>query len=189
MYCRAFALDTYSSFNAILYSHHSNTFFFGSSGNGTVDLQWGSIGREFETNLPLTEPSANWGGSLPHTTGSIDYRTTLLRYPIIQNKTHSTALSWLLSSFASAPTLWSHWHLVVTRILNIGVTGGHDHTFRTNVLTQSIMIWYQDNMTTKGSWHTRYFFSYFSSKWQFTAGDFITLPTTIFLTSGNILHS
>ena len=123
--------------------------------------------------------------SPPLTTGSIDYSTTLLRYPIIQNKTHSNAL---LSSLASVPTLWSHWHLVVTRILNIGVTGGHDHTFRTNVLSQSSMVWYQDNMTTKGSWHTRYFFSYFSSKWQFTAGDFITHPTPIFLTSGNTLH-
>ena len=59
---------------------------------GTVGLQWESRGREFETNLPPTQPRAYWGANPAYLSppAKIAYSTTLLRYPIIQNKTDQT---------------------------------------------------------------------------------------------------
>ena len=59
---------------------------------GTVGLQWESRGREFETNLPPTQPRAYWGANPAYLSppAKIDYSTTLLRYPIIQNKSDQT---------------------------------------------------------------------------------------------------
>ena len=52
------------------------------------------------------------------------------------------------------------------------------HLQDTFLTDQSIMVWKQDNMSTKGTWHRGYFCSHYFSKWQLiAAGD--TTPTPI----------
>ena len=157
---------------------------------GTVGLQWESRGREFETNLPPTQPRAYWGANPAYLSppAKIDYSTTLLRYPIIQNKTDQTTyysccyyhLSQIHLYFMTPLTFYCH-----TNPQYFSHLGSRSHLQNTFV-TQSTMIWKQDNMSTKGTWHRRYYFSHFSSKWQFlAAGDSTLTPDTTRLTSVN----
>ena len=72
----------------------------------------------------------------------------------------------ILQSFTCKLILWLNWHFLVTWILHDIVLRSRS-LLQSTFLTESIMIWQQDNMSTKGPWYIKYFFSHFSSNWQF----------------------